>query len=363
MKAGRSLVMGPPPYVFNPQSTATLTWGTALVLVPALLWGLYRFGLEAALPVAAAVGAALAGEAVVGLFLRKFTLTDGSALLTGLLIGFAMPPAVPLFVPAASALFAVIVVKGIFGGIGSNWMNPALGGIVFGLLNWPRQMTAWILPRDLAGLAAVSGATPLGFVRDRLSAAPAGSDPLSVLVGAGVKFSDFDRAIREFLNSTIFAWLGATLPSGYIDMLLGNRPGALGEISGVLILAASVFLISRRFIRWEVPASITLSYALIVWGFGGLPYGRGFFAGDVLFAFFSGSFLLVAFFMAPDPVTSPSSRAGMIVYGAGIGILTFLIRSFGSMPEGTAFAVLIMNCTVPLLAGYDRRSRPKAEGN
>ncbi|HET7838594.1 MAG TPA: RnfABCDGE type electron transport complex subunit D [Rectinemataceae bacterium] len=361
MKSARGLVMGPAPYVFSRQSTATWTWGTALALVPAFIWGLYCFGAGAALPVVASVLAALVGEAGVGLFRKRITLGDGSAALTGFLVGLAMPPSIPLYIPAASALFAIIMIKGIFGGIGSNWMNPALGGIVFALLNWPRQMGEWVVPRHLAGVVGVSGATPLGFVRDRLGAAPAGSDPLSLLAAAGMKFSDLDRSIREALNFLLFSRIGADLPAGYIDLLIGNRPGALGEISGILILAASVFLLSRRIIRWEIPASVMFSYALIVWVFGGLPYGNGFFAGDVLFAILSGSFLIVTFFMAPDPVTSPSTRTGMLAYGFGIAVLTFLIRSYGAMSEGTAFAVLTMNCLVPLITG-GRAARPARLG-
>jgi electron transport complex protein RnfD len=155
--------------------------------------------------------------------------------------------------------------------------------------------------------------------------------------------------VTDTLNGLVFSHLGASLPSGYIDLLFGNRLGAIGELSGILILAASIILLARRMIRWELPTSIVGSFALFVWIFGGLPFGEGFFTGDVLFSLLTGSFLLVAFFMATDPVTSPSSRWGMIVYGTGVGALTFLIRIFGSAPEGSAFAVLIMNCVAPLL--------------
>jgi electron transport complex protein RnfD len=164
------------------------------------------------------------------------------------------------------------------------------------------------------------------------------------------------------LNQGLFSRLGAELPSGYIDLLIGNRTGTLGELSGLLILAASVFIISRKFIRWQIPASMIGSFTLLVWIFGGLPFGRGFLAGDVLFALLNGSLLLVAFFMAPDPVTSPSSRWGMLAFGFGAGSLTFLLRQFGSSSEGTTFAVLIMNCFTPLLdrpRGLGRRGAPQ----
>jgi len=358
-KTARILV-GPAPHIHDSQSTASLVWGCVLALVPALLWGVYCFGVGAALVVAAALGGALAGEGLAGLARRRFSLLDGSAFLTGLLVGLAMPPGAPLYVPAASAFFATAFVKGAFGGLGSNWMNPALAGIAFAVLNWPQAMGAWVLPRHLTGVVGISGATPLALVRDKLASGQGGSDPLAILEAAGQSFTGLDRGVTGFLNGGLFERLGASLPQGYIDLLVGNRPGAVGELSGLLLLAASVVLVARRMIRWEVPLSIFASYAALVWAFGGLPFGEGFFSGDVLFEVLSGSFLLVSFFMATDPVTSPSTRLGMAVYGAGVGALTFLLRSFGSRPEGTAFAVILMNCALPLLERLERPRRGEA---
>lgn len=355
MKRTRSLVVGPAPYTFRRQTTASLMWGTAATLAPALCWSLFCFGSAAAYPVLSSIIAALVGEAVVGWISGRFTLGDGSAFLTGLLVGMAMPPGISIYIPAASSLFAILVVKNAFGGLGSNWMNPALGGIAFALLDWPRAMGNWMLPRQLSGLGAVSGATPLALLRASLAAAPAGSDTFSILTLGGAHVTDFDRSVTEALNRGLFSHLGADLPSGYIDLLVGNRPGAIGEISALLIIAASIILISRRMVRWEIPASIVCCFTLLEWIFGGLPLGNGFFAGDALFALCTGSFLLVAFFMATDPVTSPSSRIAMILYGSGVGCAAFLFRVFGSNPEGSAFAVLIMNCFVPFL---ERRIAP-----
>ncbi|HOX32805.1 MAG TPA: RnfABCDGE type electron transport complex subunit D [Spirochaetales bacterium] len=356
MKRARSLVVGPSPYIFHRQTTASFMWGTAALLAPAVAWSVFCFGREAAFPLLCSIAAALLGEAAAGALSGRFSLRDGSAFLTGLLVGMAMPPGVPLYVPAAAALFAVVVVKGAFGGLGSNWMNPALGGIAFALLDWPRAMGTWKLPRQLAAADALSSATPLGLLRERLATAPAGSDTFTLLAAGGLHPSAFDRGVTEALNGGLFARLGADLPSGYVDLIVGNRAGSLGEISALLILAASIVLIARRMLRWEIPASILASFALLQWSFGGLPLGNGFFAGDVLFSLLTGSILLVAFFMAPDPVTSPSSSAAMIVYGSGVGLLTFLLRFFGSATEGSAFAVIIMNCFVPFL---DSRILPR----
>jgi electron transport complex protein RnfD len=356
MKRGKALSMGNAPFAFDKRTSASLIWGTAFALMPALAWGLYCFGLPAAIAVAASIAGALAGEAISNGMRRRFTILDGSAFLTGLLVGMAMPPGISPYIPALASFFAMSVVKGAFGGLGSNWMNPALAGIAFALLNWPAAMNAWTLPRHLAGVAGISGATPLGFSRAHQGAALAGSGPMDILAAGGMKFTGVDASVTDALNRSIFSHFGADLPGGYIDLLVGNKGGALGELSALFILAASIFLISRKMIRWEIPASIIGTYALLSWIFGGIPLGNGFFAGDVLFSVLSGSFLLVAFFMAPDPVTSPSSRTSMLVYGIGIGLLTFVLRAYGASAEGTAFAVILMNCGVPALAKLDAKS-------
>jgi len=348
MSRSKALTMADAPYVFNKRTTSSLMWAMALALMPALGWGVYCFGLVATLPVAASICAALAGEAIASGLRRRFTLLDGSAFLTGLLVGMAMPPGISPLIPAAASLFAVLVVKGAFGGLGSNWMNPALAGIAFSLLNWPAQMSAWSLPHQLAGVSAVSGASPLSLAR---------SGSLDFL--GAVKTSGLDGTITDGLNRAIFSPLGADLPGGYVDLFIGNKAGAVGELSALLILAASIVLIARRMIRWEIPASIIAAFGILTWTFGGLGMGKGFFEGDILFSLLTGSFLLVTFFMAPDPVTSPSSRLGMIVYGAGVGSLIFLLRAFGSSPEGSAFAVILMNCAVPALARLDVASSRK----
>jgi electron transport complex protein RnfD len=356
--------MGDAPFVFNKRTSASLMWGTVAALIPALAWGVFCFRYAAIFPVVASIGGALGGEAIASSLMRRFTLWDGSAFLTGLLVGMAMPPGISPFIPAMASLFAVSIVKGAFGGLGSNWMNPALAGIVFALLNWPTEMNTWTMPRHLARLAGISGATPLGFAHSHAAASLAGSANMDLLRSGGMQVSGIDAYVTETLNRSIFSPLGADMPRGYIDLLLGNKPGALGELSAILILAASVILISRKVIRWEIPASIVVSFTILTWTFGGLVFGNGFFSGDVLFSLLSGSFLIVSFFMATDPVTSPSSRAGMLLFGVGVGVLCFLLRTFGSSAEGSAFAVILMNCAVPVIAKLDsnafRRRASKA---
>jgi Na+-translocating ferredoxin:NAD+ oxidoreductase subunit D len=356
------MLVGPAPHIHARRSTASMAWGMSLALLPAFGWGLYCFGLQALIPVLVSVLAALAGEGFISLLTGKPSLRDGSALLSGFLIGLSMPPSAPLLIPLLSSLFAVCLVKGAFGGLGSNWMNPALAGVVFALLNWPAEMGNWVLPRGLAGVSAISGATPLGFIHSRLLTGSAGGDAFSILGSAGYQVTPMDSSITAGLNSGLFGYLGVSLPSGYMDLLVGNKAGAIGELSGLLILAASIVLVARRMIRWEIPASLLSSFGLFVWAFGGLKFGNGFFSGDLLFELLSGSLLLVSFFMATDPVTSPSTRWGRLAYGAGIGILTFVIRSFGSGAEGSAFAVVIMNCLVPAISRLESPRRPIARG-
>jgi Na+-translocating ferredoxin:NAD+ oxidoreductase subunit D len=341
MKGGKALAMGNAPFAFDKRTTSSLMWGVSLALLPALAWGIFCFGASAAIVVCASILGALVGEAASSALRRRFTLWDGSAFLTGLLVGMAMPPEISPFIPAAAAFFATAVVKGAFGGLGSNWMNPALAGVAFALVNWPAEMSSWTFPRQLEGLASVSGATPLGLARSQGGGLASGFA------------SSIDSSVTDALNHGLFSRLGADLPGGYVDLAIGNKAGSLGELSGLLILLASILLLSRKVIRWEIPCAIVASFALLTWAFGGLPLGDGFFSGDVLLAILSGSFLLVAFFMAPDPVTSPSSRLGMAIYGVGIGSITFLLRLFGSRSEGTAFAVILMDCAVPALSKLD----------
>jgi electron transport complex protein RnfD len=231
-----------------------------------------------------------------------------------------MPVSVPLFVPAVASTFAILVVKGAFGGLGNNWMNPAMAGIAFAWLNWPESMK---LPVDLDSAASLWGLGNLG--------------------------ATVDARLTSILNFFPFSFLGATLPEGYVSLLLGFHAGAIGELSGLLLLVASSVLIARRVIRWQIPAAFFLGFAGLQWIFGGIARGEGYFGGDVLEAMFSGPFFLVSFFMATDPVTSPAKKKAMLAYGLGAGALAFLIGTWGSRAGAMAFALIIMNTFVPLL--------------
>jgi len=322
MKPAPALLVGAAPFIHEAASAASSTWLTFFLLVPSLLFSALAFGAGIFLVAGTALVSALAADALQALWRRRFELSDGSAALTGLLVAFFMPPGVALYIPAAASLFAVLVVKGAFGGLGNNWMNPALGGLLFAWLNWPAALT--------------------------------GGDA-QALGGFGTLVSGMDSTVTRALNLFPFSLLGSELPAGYFGLLMGAKSSSIAELSGFLILAASVVLVARKVIRWQIPASIIAAYLGFRWIFGGLAQGGGYFGGDALSSLFSGSILLVAFFMATDPVTSPSRRPAMTLYGIGAGALAGFLSGNGSGLGPLATAILVMNSLVPLLEGRKGR--------
>jgi electron transport complex protein RnfD len=325
-------------------------WSLGMCLLPAAGWGLYVFGVPAALVLFVSIGTALVSEAVLSTYLHRFSLWDGSAFVTGLLVGMNMPPSVPLYVPAAASLFAIGVVKWTFGGLGRNWMNPALAGRVFVLFSWPAHMTRWTFPATLQGADRISAATPLGFLKTGMMG-PAGAvrTPMEFLSQNGYPRSLIDGNITDWLNARFLGPLGISLPQGYVDIFLGNIPGCIGEVSALLLLAGTVYLLAGRIITWEIPLSYFGAFGVLVWSLGGLRFGGEYFTGDVLFHLFTGGLMLGVFYMATDMVTSPLTRSGKIIYGVGAGFLTFLIRFYGSFPEGVSLAIIFMNIFVPVI--------------
>jgi electron transport complex protein RnfD len=302
-------------------------------LTPAGIWSIVLFGWHAALVIAASVAASVITEGLLNLaFKRPGTLDDLSAVVTGVLIGFNMPPEIPVFIPVVASIFAIGVVKWSFGGLGANWMNPALAGRVFVFFSWGTDMTSWTLPR-LGGVDAVSGPTPLGSLKVAISHLSPGIDgPMRLLESAGV-------------------------PTTYTDLFLGRVGGSLGEMSALLLLLGALVLIVVKVVDWEIPAAYIGSFALFIWAFDGMQYGGGLFSGDVLFHLFAGGLMLGALFMATDMVTSPLTRKGRIVFGIGCGLMTFVIRRFGNLPEGVSLAIIFMNILVPLINRFTKTER------
>lgn len=301
------------PHLKDKTTTKQIMWAVTLSLIPAGAAGVFIFGLNALYATAAAVLTAVATEAAI-LAMRKKdvgAVRDGSAILTGLLLAYNIPPQSPLWLPIAGSFFAIAIGKQVFGGLGHNVFNPALVGRAFLMLSWPIAMTTWQNPRWKVD--AVTGATPL--------------------------------ACRKFAETAAAAM---NCPSKW-DLFIGNRGGCIGEVCVAALLIGAAYLFIRKYISWHIPAAYLASVAVLSWAFNG---HRGLFTGDALFYLMSGGLVLGAFFMATDYVTSPLSANGRIIFGAGCGALTFLLRKYSGYPEGVSYAILMMNAAVPLIDRY-----------
>jgi len=336
-----------PPYIHDWRTSANTAWISSLTLVPVIIWSSSLYGSVAVWVWAASIISAIISESIVSVVRRHWTLSDGSAVLTGLLVATAMPPGVSWYIPVLSSAFAILIVKAAFGGLGANWMNPALAGIAFAYANWPAAMREFILPRVVSGVDGVSAATPLSFAKG-LSGGIEGR-VMDALRGASYPLSKMDVAVTAFMNDTFFSRLGARLPDGYMDLLIGLKPGTLGENALMAVFFGSMILVSLRLVRAAIPLTMLGVFAVLVRIFGtGLP-GEDFFAGDVLFALSGGGIVIVAFYMATDPVSSPVGKRASVVYALAIGILTFIFRRWGAFTESVTYSVLLMNVVTPFM--------------
>jgi len=300
-------------------------------LVPPLLLSVFVFGIQVLLIAVVSVLSCMAVEAISQKALgRPITVMDGSAALTGMLMAFVIPPGVSFLLPVLGAVMAIYIGKHLLGGLGYNIFNPALLGRAFLLATFPVAMTsAWLPPLTdgsifsylASGVDAVSTATPLAVMKEQ------GMEAFKEMFGAPADI--------------------------YGSFFLGWRPGCIGETSGLLILLGGLYLMYRRYITWHIPVSLLGTIALLSWVFG----GETLFSGDPLLAVLTGGAMLGAFYMATDYVTSPSTRTAQLVYGAGIGALTVLIRMKGGYPEGICYAILLMNPISPVLEGWFKPKR------
>ncbi len=298
-----------------------------IAMVPALLVSFWFFGLGALKVTLVAVIACIFFEWLITKYMlkAKSTVADGSAIVTGILLAFNLPSSLPVWLVILGALVSIGVGKMTFGGLGKNPFNPALVGRVFLLISYPVDMTMWPKPfesrhifnfggMDRAALDNITGETPLALAKaGNLDALP-----------------------------------------GYADLLLGNMYGSLGEISALALLIGALYMLFRKVISWHIPVSYFGSVILftgILWLIDPTIYM------DPLFHLLTGGLVLGAFFMATDMVTSPMSAKGMLIFGAGCGIITIVIRVFGAYPEGVSFAILIMNAFVPILNTYFKPKR------
>lgn len=287
-----------------------------IALIPAIFAGVYFFGLRALAVIVTSVASCVLSEYVYERITKKpNSVKDLSATVTGILLALTLPPAIPLWMVVIGGAFAIVIVKQLYGGLGKNFMNPALAARCFMLVAWAGAMTTFTEPLMSD---AVSSATPLGILKG---------------TSEGI------------------------VPS-MLDAFLGNKSGCIGETSALALLIGFLYLLIKRVVDWKIPVSYVLSFAVLIYFFGKNN------TGDTQMYFttmhiLTGGLLLGAFFMATDYVTTPNTSLGMIIFGIGCGALTFAIRRFGGYPEGVSFAIILMNVATPLI---ERFTIPKAFG-
>ena len=320
------LTVSPSPHIHQQQSVKQIMYGVIIAMLPALLMSFYVFGINAIYITFVAVASCLAVEYLIVRFLLKQVpeITDGSAIITGLLLAFNVPSNLPWYIMVIGSIIAIGIGKMSFGGLGGNPFNPALVGRVFLLISFPVQMTSWPLAgAGFLEVDATTGATILGTLKEAM-----------------LQGSYIPAVLQE-------------APS-YQDMFFGFQGGSLGEISTLALLLGMFYMIYKKIITWHIPVSVLASVALfsgIFWLIDPEHYL------NPLFHLLTGGVMLGAVFMATDYVTSPVTHKGQIIFGVGIGLITILIRSFGSYPEGVSFAILIMNAFVPLIDKYVKPHR------
>ncbi len=312
------------PHVHGGDSVKKNMYGVCIALIPALLCSFYFFGLGAIAVTAVSVTSCVFFEWAIGKYLMKeqrTTVSDGSAIITGVLLAFNLPSNIPLWMVVVGALFAIGVVKMTFGGLGCNIFNPALAGRAFLLISFPVQMTTWPVPgQGFLSVDGATGATPLSLISQ-------------ILKGDTGKISE--------------------LPSS-ADMLIGNTGGCLGEVSAIAIIIGLVYMLVRRIITWHIPVSI-LATVFVFSGLMHLANPTTYVSPE--YELLTGGLLLGSVFMATDYVTSPMTKKGQLIYGVAIGFLTVVIRNWGAYPEGMSFAILIMNAFTPLINNYCKPKR------
>lgn len=335
MTRSTELVLQSPPFDSARLTTPKLMGEVTLATVPVILASVWFFGIGALLVIAAAILGAVGAEYAFGRRApggrRGASLGDGSALLTGVLLALTLPPSIPLWMAFVGGLVAIGLGKIVWGGLGGNLFNPALVGRAFLQAAFPTALTTWSPsqgPQQALQLHGGAFAWPF-----------AGGDVDAVTTATALSKMKFD---------------GELLP--WLDLFRGNVPGSLGETSAVLLILCGLWMGIRRLYDWRVPVSIVVTVALVSQVFHWVAPDS---YPPAVFMLFSGGLLFGTIFMATDPVTSPTSPRGAIVFGIGIGLLVVLIRLFGGLPEGVMYAILLMNATAPLL---ERATQPRIFG-
>ncbi|MDX9945900.1 MAG: RnfABCDGE type electron transport complex subunit D [Bacteroidales bacterium] len=321
------LNIAPSPHAHSKESTRKLMTDVVIALIPAFIVSVFYFGIGALIVTATSVISCLLFEYLIQRFVLKkpVSVTDGSALVTGILLAFNLPSNIPVLIIVIGSFVSIAIAKMTFGGLGNNPFNPALVGRVFMLISFPVQMTTWPVPKGLGTgyLDAVTGATPLAILKGGLARG---------------------QSLTEIMGQ---------LPSP-AQMFLGDIGGSMGEVAAAALLIGFIWLLLRKVITWHIPVAVVGSIAVftgILWLVN--PEKNA----DPMFHILAGGVLLGAIYMATDYVTSPMVPKAMLIYGCGIGIITVVIRVYGAYPEGVSFAILIMNAFVPLMNAYIKPRR------
>ena len=303
------LIASSSPHIRNDETTQKLMLDVIIALLPALVASIFYFGINSIILVVCSVAAAVITEYACEKFMgRPVTVTDLSAVVTGMLLAFNLPSTAPWWIAVAGSVFAIAIVKQVFGGLGFNFLNPALAARAFIMASWSSHIASGFID---PATDAVSSATPLTMIK----------------TGAA-----------------------GQLPS-IADMLMGNIPGVIGETSAILLILGGIYLIYRGTIKWIIPVVYIGTVAVIALVTDG--------ASLLLYHIFGGGLMLGAFFMATDYATSPVTDKGKVIFAVGAGILTMLIRKMGGYPEGVSYSILLMNILTPMI---DKYVQPKVFG-
>jgi electron transport complex protein RnfD len=308
------------PHIRNKHTTQKIMRDVLIALMPAAIAAIYYFGARAFMIMGMSVISAMLSEYIwQRVTKQRVTVSDLSAAVTGLLLAFNMPASAPVWMPIIGAMFAIIIAKQLFGGLGHNFINPALAARAALMASWPGHMTDFITP----GVEAISTATPLAIMKENLT---------------------LGLPVMENVSYTLR------------DVILGHVPGCLGEVSALLLFIGGIYLIARRVIRPRIPVAMLGSMFVMLWIFGGQ---QGLFSADTHYIFYqimSGGAMLGAFFMATDYATTPVTPKGQWIFGIGVGALVVIIRKWGTYPEGVSYAILLMNVAAPLIEKITRPS-------
>ena len=311
------LIASSSPHIRSVENTRSIMLDVIIAMLPALFWAIYNFGFKALLSVVVSVVACLFWEWLYRKLLKKpQSIGDLSAVVTGILLAFVCPPELPWWALVIGAFFSIVVVKQLYGGIGCNFLNPALAGRAILLASYATAMTTWTLPTSKID-TVVSTATPLAIMKE----------------GTVEKFTEL------------------TTNYSVADMFIGRVGGSLGEVSALALLLGGAWLLIRKVISWHTPVAFIGTVAILTLisapaGIDNVQY--------MLYNVFGGGLMLGAIFMATDYATSPVTKPGQLIFGIGCGLITCFIRRFGSYPEGVCYSILIMNCTTWLLDKYIR---------